>query len=344
VQSSQAEGVKHSLFAALLAALFPLAGLAASEAVPKVVSKLVPTNYGTPILHRVSSDGTITPVKMPAGTRWGGGSPDGSEDPILSPDGTRLAFVQRGSIQVRPLEGGKSTVVVSGYLWEMLLITGWSPDGRHLIYFLGPPQADDAPPSKVTESQHYVYDLKTRERRKINLKGSLCGWLPNGQMLLHDGEHRTLSSMPLEPGGKVTVLYKEAAEFGQIELSPDGRQIALSTNKPNDTSSAQLVTLDLASGKVTPLSKPGEWAQYQWPKWSPSGRRMGWLERTGMVEGRPLSVLAVDGKVITKPAELVDYLWLTDTSLVVVGLEALLVVDAGTGKELGRRALPKAAD
>src|SRR6187401_901117 len=62
-----------------------------------VVSKLIATTYGSPNLHRVSSDGKIVPFNLPTGTVWGNGSISaGSNDPLESPDGKLLAYVQKG--------------------------------------------------------------------------------------------------------------------------------------------------------------------------------------------------------------------------------------------------------
>ena len=333
--------MKHALIVALISSCLSGFSSRAEEAPAPVVAKLIATTYGGDNLHRVSSDGKIVPFKMPAGTRWDGGGPEGSSDPAPSPDGKQLAFIQKGSLLIRPMEGGKAVTVVSGYVHEMLYITGWSPDGSQLVYFLGPPQADDAPPSKITESKHFLYDVKAKTKREITLDGSLVGWLPNGEMLIHNTEHGTLSSLSLARGAKPKQLLKEEDELGQIELSPDGKRIAVSRNKRNDTSNSQLVAIELDGGKSTPISKPGEWAEFQWPKWSPSGKRTAWIARVGMVEGQPNSVLVVDGKILTKPGPLSDFLWLSETTIAMVELEALAVLDLATGKELGRKVTAK---
>jgi hypothetical protein len=306
-----------------------------------VVRKLVATTYGGSALHHAGSDGKITPFTLPAGTRWGGGGPEGSDDPVISPDGKLIAYIQNGALMVRPLEGGKASAIVSGYRHEMFLITGWTPDSRKLIYFLGPPQADDAPPSKVENPKHFIADVATKKVSEIVPGGSLCGWLPNGEMLLHDEEKGRIVSRAPEPGATPKVLLHDAAGFGQIVLSPDGHRIAVNRSRPNDTGSSQLVSVELATGAVTPLRAAGGWAEFQWPKWSPDGKRVSWLARTGTKDGMPLSVVVVDGKPVTKPANVSVYEWLTDTTMVVVELEAITVVDVTSGKELGREATGK---
>ena len=329
--------MKHHLPVILTLALFSGLHVLAEDAAPPAASILIGTTFDNPAFYRVSSDGKIVPFKMPPGTRWGGGGPEGSADPLPSPDDRMLAFIQKGGLLIRPMEGGKAVTVVSGYPHEMLYITGWSPDGSQLVYFLGPPQADDAPPSKVTTSKHFVYDLKAKTRREIKLDGSLCGWLPNGDMLIYNNEHRTLCSLALNADQTPKQMLKEADEIGQIALSPDGKRIAVSRNKPNDTSSSQLVAIELATGTSTPISKPGEWAEFQWPKWSPSGKKTAWIARVGMEGGVPRSVLVVDGKAVTRPAGLSDYYWLSETAVALVEEKALVVVDVTSGKELGRK-------
>ncbi len=315
---------------------------APGEGAAGVVTRIIATTYGAPNLHLAGSDGKIVPYKMPDGTKWGNGSLNGgSNDPLASPDGKQLAFIQKGSLLIRPMEGGKATAVVSGYLHEDLLITGWSPDAGSLVYYLGPSQADDAPPSKVKTEKHFVYDLKSKTSRGIKLDGALCGWLPDGTMLVHSAEKGTVSSLALTADAAPKVLIKDAKDYGQIVVHSDGRRIAASWNKFGSPGSSQLIAVDLADGKVTPLTKPGGWADFEWPRWSPSGKRTSWLARTGMKEDLPQSVLVVDGKEITKPANLQDYHWLTENTLVVVEAEALAVIDANTGKELGRKKTAK---
>ena len=301
-----------------------------------IVRKLIATSYGAPALHQVGSDGKITPFSLPAGTRWGGAGPEGSDDPVVSPDGMLIAYIQKGALMVRPLEGGKAAALISGYPHEMFLITGWSPDSRKLIYFLGPPQADDAPPSKVKSPKHFIADITTKKVREIVLNGSLCGWLPGGEMLLHNEEAGTLVSLKPEPGAVPKVVLKSDSDLNQIFLSPDGRRIAANRSRPNDTSSSQFVSVDLESGAVAPLREAGGWAEFQWPKWSPDGKRVSWLARTGMTDGMPQSVVVVDGKPLTKPANVSMYEWLTDTTMAVIELEAIAVVDVTSGNELGR--------
>jgi Tol biopolymer transport system component len=272
-------------------------------------------------------------MTLPKGSHWGAFGEGGSEDPLLSPDGTLIAFLGNGSLLLRPLAGGRSTAVVSGYREEVLLITGWSPDSQRLIYYLAPPNGDDPPPSKVTVSQYFAYDLKTKKSQEIKLDGSLCGWLPSGEMLIHQAEAKTLSKRAPKPGAVATVLRKNLPAIGQIEVSPDGRRIVASRDKPND-----LITMDLVTGAVTPLLPPGGFGDFQWPKWNPSGRRIAWTAQVRMDKGNPISVLVVDGKKITKPAGLSSHAWLSDTTLVIQNSDAVVILDATTGQELGRHA------
>ena len=321
----------------LAAALVCQAMLLAQENPPPTpASRVVAT--ATSGIFRVASDGKITPLDLPKGTVTGGGGPQGTTDPQVSPDGKLIAFIHRGSLKIRPVQGGEAISVVSGYLHELLLITGWSADSGNLVYFLGPPQADDAPPSKVTEEKQFVYDLKDRAKREISINGTVVGWLPGGEMLVQNLEEGTISSQSLIAHAKPKVLLKDTAGYGQIILSPDGKELAVSSSKPNDTSSSQLLRVELATGKTTPITKPGAWAEFQWPKWSLSGKQLAWFAQVSFKEGIPKSVLVVEGKTVSKPAQVFEFFWLTESIIILQEQQAIVVLDITTGKELGRKA------
>ena len=55
---------------------------------------------------------------------------DGAGHPAISPDGQEVAFAQRGTIQVIPLQGGVSRTLGAG----ASNVPGWSPDGAWIFY------------------------------------------------------------------------------------------------------------------------------------------------------------------------------------------------------------------
>ena len=158
-------------------------------------------------------------------------------------------------------------------------------------------------------------------------------------MLIQNLEEGTLSSQGLTAEAKPKVLLKDTAGYGQITLSPDGKELAVSSSKPNDTSSSQLLRVELASGKTTPITKPGAWAEFQWPKWSPSGKQLAWFAQVSFKEGIPKSVLVVEGKTVSKPAQVFEFFWLTESVIILQEQQAIVVLDVATGKELSRKAI-----
>jgi Tol biopolymer transport system component len=156
-------------------------------------------------------------------------------------------------------------------------------------------------------------------------------------MLVHDPEKGTVSSQALTSGSAPKVLLRETKDYGQIAVSPDGRKIAATVNKFGNPGTSQLITVELAGGAVTPLTKESGWADVQWPQWSPSGKQIAWQLRVGEKEGMPQSTVVVNGKNLTKPAMTGTHQWLTEKALVVTELEAIVIVDAESGKELGRK-------
>ena len=198
--------------------------------------------------------------------------------PVISPDGTQIAFAALGDIYVMPVTGGAPMNLTK----DVALDTdpSWSPDGASLVY------------SSDRESAHlqlWVRDMKSGVSRKVtNIATQPQGasFSPDGRRIVFfnvDGMWRVaeMSILDLE-NGRITRIHDSLPQPGTPTWSPDGKRIALAGIRPMTVrfreGTNQVQTISAAGGDVKwyapiPLlsidSRGGGG-----PVWSPDGMKM----------------------------------------------------------------------
>jgi Tol biopolymer transport system component len=198
--------------------------------------------------------------------------------PVISPDGTQIAFAALGDIWSMPTGGGAPKNLTQ----DAALDTdpAWSHDGSQLVY------------SSDRDSMHlqlWVRDMKSGVARKVtNLTTQPQGasFSPDGRRLVFfnvDGMWRVAEMSILDlDSGKVTKIHDSLPQPGTPTWSPDGRRIALAGIRPMTVrfreGTNQVQTISAAGGDVKwyapiPLlsidSRGGGG-----PVWSPDGTKM----------------------------------------------------------------------
>jgi dipeptidyl aminopeptidase/acylaminoacyl peptidase len=160
----------------------------------------------------------------------------------FTPDGKRIAFFSQGMIKTIPVDGGESEVLIkdakSDY-WSQLT---WSPDGSKIAYNI--------------EGKIWITTLSTGEKTDLktglpeNFYASEFDWSPDGKKITFmttsgdEPEFWLISNfLPLEklaqknetakatPKPKFTKIKIPTKLSGSVQLSPDGKDLALVSDK-----------------------------------------------------------------------------------------------------------------
>ncbi len=222
-------------------------------------------------------------------------------DPVLSPDGKRIAFTRvdqktmRADIHVMNVDGAGTKSITKVQEKQLAFAPSWSPDGKRIAYSVmaipegGPPGNGDL----------YVIDADGKNGSKVTA-GWLPTWSPDGKKLLYtvlegNGEFNPKLFVADADGKNAKQLLKGRAMMATF--SPDGKRIACMAAKdgPNEHPRIHLCNADGSDLKqVTTAEQAMELA----PRWSADGKRI-FFNRMAR-EGNPLRalifVMDADGK------------------------------------------------
>jgi serine/threonine protein kinase/Tol biopolymer transport system component len=223
------------------------------------------------------------------------GAPGRYLDPVLSPDGRRLAVARidadlgTSHIWVFDTVRGSGSPLTSGHTWDRSPV--WSPDG-HLVGF----------GSKRTT----FFDIYQRssiiaagDERLLGHHGLPIAWSPDGHFLLYQTGITgwdTVSAAPL--GGESAAAVADFVGL-QGQLSPDGRWIAYVSNEAGNS---EVYVRRLQGGAPTRISVSGGVE----PRWRRDGRELFFL-----ASDRQLMAVDVDGRSLQFSADAPHALFMT---------------------------------
>jgi imidazolonepropionase-like amidohydrolase/Tol biopolymer transport system component len=168
-------------------------------------------------VHRVRDFTATTPRKTLGVVR-----------PVISPDGTQIAFAAVGDIYVMPSKGGAPVNLTKDEALDT--DPSWSPDGRSLVY-----SSDKGSP----HLQLWVRDMRSGQSRRvtnITTQPQGASFSPDGRKIVFfnvDGEWRVAEMSILDlASGQVTRIHDSLPQPGTPTWSPDGKRIALAGIAP----------------------------------------------------------------------------------------------------------------
>ncbi len=198
--------------------------------------------------------------------------------PVISPDGSQIAFAAVGDIYVVPSAGGKPVNLTN----DSALDTdpSWSPDGASLVY-----SSDKTSPLL----QLWIRDMKSGQARQVTsltTQPQGAAFSPDGKKVVFfnvDGMWRVAEMSVLDvAAGTVTKIHDSLPQPGAPTWSPDGTRVALAGVAPLSTrfreGTNQILTISTTGGAdawhmPTPMmgidTRGGAG-----PAWSPDGTKM----------------------------------------------------------------------
>lgn len=195
----------------------------------------------------------------------------GGRMPALSPDGRQLAFVWRGDVWVAPATGGRAYAVTDHVEFDGYPV--FSPDAKWIAFTS----------TRNGNADIFIVPTVGGPVRQITFSSApetITDWSPDGKTLLFSGQ-RDVPNSTLFAIDVNTLRFRKLTEdyktLGEPTFSPDGGRIAFLRHgfpwtRPRYTGSAaaQLLTLDLATGKRAEITKNDR--QHLWPSFTPDGK------------------------------------------------------------------------
>lgn len=198
----------------------------------------------------------------------------GVGSPVLSPDGTQVAFRALNGVWLLPL-GGEARPLVQDGFWTC--DPAWSPDGRTLAYST----------DRGGKLDIWLRDLATgAERQLTRHKGAAvsAAWARDGRAIAFLDQNGALHTVDVATG-RIAKLFEAIWEPGKPSWSPDGRTIAMAAFRPQTAryreGLSEILTVDVATGAghyqpIAPNKSLGTRGD-DGPVWSPDGKQMAFV-------------------------------------------------------------------
>lgn len=275
----------------------------------------------------------------------------GSSSPVASPDFLYSAFIDQEKRNLWVISNEtfeKVQITRSGEIAEY--ITGWSPNGRRIIYVTGHNEVariGGGNGEKVVKSkpilrnsgEFYLFDLETGQSTKLPIK-HFQGFLDNNRILIKDSDNYGNEGNRIFAFDLKTFKTDDSfmpgiygPEIGQFNIANDRKKwIFLFSNNPTVTGNDSSVVVADFPKKTGITLDSGGWADFQSPKISPNSTKVAYTKKEVKSLDNPKYGVIIYDLLTNTPQRLSDgypVRWLNDNSLIVYSTDekALYLVD-----------------
>jgi len=208
--------------------------------------------------------------------------------PVVSPDGTRIAFVQEAAngttaLAVMNIDGSGITPLPSGAARD----PAWSPDGSRIVFVAADGlvviNADGTGRRVLTDGGDPPVPYVTPGDANYTISYSVIGhpsWSPSGGRIAFTGSlsNSEWDILTIDESGGDAKAVTSGAGFARPDWSPDGTRFAVDRSV---NGAATIFVMNADGSDRRALTDPGGPTIDMDPSWSPDGTRIAFLRTAG---------------------------------------------------------------
>lgn len=306
---------------------------------------------------KVYDDGQIELLDFQITQGYHGTSGIGDTNPLLTPDRSKVAFTSNHNLWIYNFASSTTEQITfvgqptdSIFISIDILISGFSLDNTKILYYVTHGSTfcegcDHGTQVREVEYGFFIHDLNTKQSKKVDFPRHFMGWVFKENILLKNDDENDITLYVYSPGTEqITALFTNPNRLTQPDISLDGKSMAATAHRAGEV---QIIQVNLLSGFYEGLTEFRSFAQLQWPKFSPSSRKIAYSKAV-VIENNKFTDMqvVVDNQSLHQCPNFPRYFWINDEILAIYCLREIgaivneiTVVDVNTGKIISNHQL-----